>query len=109
MTAPNIIITGWLDKETVLEKLNQSDIFLLTSLWEGLPIALLEAMYYQKICIVTDVIGNRDVIKHEENGFIASNANQFIEVINKILQQKVDIKQIKEAANLDVQTKYNSN
>lgn len=107
LTGPNIEVTGWLAKETVLEKLNQSDIFLLTSLWEGLPIALLEAMYYQKICIVTNVIGNRDVIKHKENGFIASSSDQFIEVINQILQKKIDVEQIRQNAKLDIETKYN--
>lgn len=107
LTAPNIEITGWLAKDDVLEELNQADIFLLTSLWEGLPIALLEAMYYQKICVVTNVIGNRDVIKHEENGFVASDSEQFTEVMNQILQQKIDIKQIKEAAKQDIETKYN--
>lgn len=107
LTAPNIEVTGWLSKDDVLEKLNQADIFLLTSLWEGLPIALLEAMYYQKICIVTNVIGNRDVIKHEENGFVASDSKQFVEVMNQILQKKIDIKQIKEAAKQDIETKYN--
>ena len=107
LMAPNIEITGWLEKDDVLEKLNQADIFLLTSLWEGLPIALLEAMYYQKICIVTNVIGNRDVIKHGENGFIASDSKGFVDVMNQILQQKIDIKQIKEAAKQDIETQYN--
>ena len=38
------------------------DVFLLPSRWEGLPISLLESMYMKKICVVSNVIGNRDVI-----------------------------------------------
>lgn len=67
LTSSNINITGWKTREEVLNILNENDVFLLPSLWEGLPIALLEAMYLGKICIVSNVIGNRDVIKNEEN------------------------------------------
>lgn len=45
-----------------------SDAFMLTSLWEGLPISLLEVMYMEKTCIVSIVIGNRDVVHERKNG-----------------------------------------
>ncbi|MCI8548950.1 MAG: glycosyltransferase family 4 protein, partial [Bacilli bacterium] len=52
---------------------------------------LLEAMYLKKVCIVSNCIGNRDVIKNGENGFIISNENYDeiiknlnIEVCNKV-------------------------
>ena len=85
LISPNIKITGWKDKEKVLEELNKNDIFILTSLWEGLPIALLEAGYMKKLCIVTDVIGNRDVIKNNINGHIF---NKYNEVYNLIMNIK---------------------
>ena len=43
LTSKNITITGWLERKDVLKELNNNDIFILTSLWEGLPISLLEA------------------------------------------------------------------
>lgn len=89
LTAPNIIITGWKERKEVLKILNNNDIFILTSLWEGLPISLLEAMYMKKICIVSDVIGNRDVIKNEKNGFIASNIKEVHSSILKLQEIKV--------------------
>ena len=45
----------------------------MTSLCEGMPIALLEAMYVKKPVIVSDVIGNRDVIKNFK-WFVAKNS-----------------------------------
>lgn len=86
LTSPNITVTGWKTREEVLEIVNQNDIFILASLWEGLPISLLEAMYLQKVCIVSNCIGNRDVIKHEENGFIISE-NNYIDIINNLNEE----------------------
>ena len=85
LISPNIKVTGWKTREESLKLVNDNDIFLLTSLWEGLPISLLEAMYLKKICIVSDCIGNRDVIENEKNGFIIKNNNykEIIESINK--------------------------
>lgn len=88
LISPNIKITGWKDKEKVLEELNKNDIFILTSLWEGLPIALLEAGYMKKLCIVTDVIGNRDVIVDDKNGYIFNNVNELVRKTNKLNYDK---------------------
>lgn len=106
LTSSNITITGWKKREEVLKIVNDNDIFLLTSLWEGLPISLLEAMYLGKICIVTDCIGNRDVIKDGENGFIINEKN-YLKIINKvILSSKTDITF---NAKHDVLNNFNSN
>ena len=84
LTSPNITVTGWKTREETLELVNYNDVFILTSLWEGLPISLLEAMYLKKLCIVTNCIGNNDVIKDQENGFIIfDDFKSVIENINK--------------------------
>lgn len=70
LTSNNIQITGWITRNEVLSLASDADIFLLPSLWEGLPMALLEAMYLKKICLVSDVSGNNDVIKDGINGFL---------------------------------------
>lgn len=75
LKAANIEVTGWKKREEVLQIVNENDVFILTSLWEGLPISLLEAMYLKKVCIVTNCIGNRDTIKNNENGFILNSKN----------------------------------
>ncbi len=102
----NIEITGWCEHAAAIEKLKKIDIFLLTSLWEGLPISLLEAMYLKKVCIVTDVIGNRDVISHGVNGFIADTAEDIVAIIQEIKSGKWDLKQLTEQAKSDVEEKY---
>lgn len=46
------------------------DCFILPSLWEGMPLALLEAMASGIPVVATDVAGTREVIKHTENGLL---------------------------------------
>ncbi|MBQ8822022.1 MAG: glycosyltransferase [Lachnospiraceae bacterium] len=106
LKASNVEITGWCEHEEAIRRLEQVDIFLLTSLWEGLPISLLEAMYLKKVCIVTDVIGNRDVIVHGVNGFIGDTAEDIVALIKEIKNGKWDLQKITERAKADVEEKY---
>lgn len=83
ITAPNIQITGWiLDKNTVFKTLNSIDVYLQTSLWEGLPIAVLEAMALQKPVIATHIIGNKDIVVPNETGFLFSEINELKSFFN---------------------------
>lgn len=107
LIAPNIKITGWVDNKTALSYLADTDIFLLTSLWEGLPMALLEAMYMKKICVVSNVVGNRDVIHNRRNGYVCDSVFDYIEIIKKLKNQK-NIKQIITNAKNEVIEHYNS-
>lgn len=88
LISTNVKITGWKERRDVLQILNNSDIFVLTSLWEGLPLSLLEAMYMKKICIVSNCIGNRDVIEDGKNGYVSENFGEFIDKIKKVIEDK---------------------
>lgn len=105
LTAPNIEITGWVERELALRHSMNGDVFLLTSLWEGLPISLLEAMCMKKLCVVSDVIGNRDVIHNDINGYVCHNADEFVRTI-KSLQGK-NISGLIEKAYSDILIQYN--
>ncbi len=63
-----VILTGW--HRDVPGILSMADIFVLTSLWEGLPVALVEAMASSKPVIVTDTGGVRDVVVEGETGYL---------------------------------------
>ncbi len=107
LTAPNIEITGWMQPDEVPKTVQQADIFLLPSLWEGLPIALLEAMYMGKICLASRVIGNRDVIVHGENGFLAECCDDYVEIIAKLRKGEIDAQRISQACRKDIIENYN--
>ncbi len=106
LISSNINITGWKSRKEVLKLLNEQDIFILASLWEGLPISLLQAMYMKKICIVSNCIGNRDVIINNQNGFIANNLKDYIEILNNLVLNKLDYG-VREVAREDSINKFN--
>ena len=37
----------------------------------------------RKVCVVSNVIGNRDVIHNGENGFVCSNTEEFVKAIKE--------------------------
>lgn len=50
--------------------LKSADIIVLPSLWEGLPIALLEAMAMSKVILATAVDGTQELIEKGKNGIL---------------------------------------
>ncbi|WP_315119230.1 glycosyltransferase [uncultured Clostridium sp.] len=85
LTSENIKITGWMDRKEVIREVLNFDIFIMTSLWEGLPIALLEAMYLKKPIVANNVIGNNNVVFNDYNGFLCNNLNDFVNSIDKLI------------------------
>lgn len=107
LTSPNIHVTGWIKREEALGILKEMDFFILPSLWEGLPISLLEAMYLKKICLVSDVTGNRDVINNGVNGLICHSAAEYADSIRSIINGKMNGVSFSERASKDVEENYN--
>jgi hypothetical protein len=68
-----------------MKELNNIDIYMQTSLWEGLPIAVLEAMAMEKPVIATNIIGNKDIVVHNETGFLFDDISE-LEAYFEILQ-----------------------
>ncbi|WP_346677480.1 MULTISPECIES: glycosyltransferase [Thomasclavelia] len=72
-------------REDRLELIKISDIFVFPSLQEGLPVALMEAMACETLCVASDIRGNNDLIKDNENGFLC-NRNDYKQYSTKIVQ-----------------------
>ena len=82
ITAKNVEITGWFHSpEPVYEWINKIDVFLQTSLWEGLPLAVLEAMALRKPIVAKNVIGNKDIVKQNVNGFLFNSIDDLDDII----------------------------
>lgn len=68
-----IEVTGWLSPPEVDEFLQNIDIFLLTSKYEGLSFALIQAQVAGIPAIVSQAVGNVDGVLDGETGFICED------------------------------------
>lgn len=66
----NVIFTGELEPEKVLEKMRESDVFILPSVGETFGMVYLEAMASGCITVCTKNDGVSGIIKDGENGFL---------------------------------------
>jgi glycosyltransferase involved in cell wall biosynthesis len=66
--ADSVLVTGYI--ENPYSYIRESDIFVITSVREGLSNSMLEAMYLGSLVISTPAGGVREVIRTGENGFI---------------------------------------
>ena len=78
LTATNIKITGWLSPAEAKALLLTSDIYLSTAKFEGLSFSVLEALSLQKPVLLTDCIGNRDMVIQGLNGDLFTTSQQAI-------------------------------
>ncbi|MCL2390199.1 MAG: glycosyltransferase family 4 protein [Endomicrobia bacterium] len=62
-----IVLLGW--RKDIADILYASDIFVMTSLWEGLPCTILEAMCCSKPVIANAVDGVKEIIEENKTGF----------------------------------------
>ncbi len=102
----SVILTGW--RRDVPEVLSLIDVFVLTSLWEGLPIAVLEAMASGKPVVVTNTGGISEIVTHARNGFLVARGDvkAMKENIITLLKDKNLIYQIGERAKRSLNSEF---
>jgi glycosyltransferase involved in cell wall biosynthesis len=71
----NIEFLGWVSGQTKNDLLRTSDIFLLPSYKEGMPIAILEAMAFGLPIISTNIAGIPDLVIDNENGYLINTGD----------------------------------
>ena len=86
-----IHFVGKIQNEKIPEYMAKSDIFILPSLSEGLPVVILEAMASGLPIIATNVGGLPDIIKNGENGFLIERGKpeEIAEKVSIILKNNI--------------------
>lgn len=78
-----IIFPGFIDEELMPNLYSSADVFVLPSLWEVLPIALLEGLSCGAPLLASDAGGNPEIVENGKNGFIFEKRNDE-ELIEKL-------------------------
>jgi glycosyltransferase involved in cell wall biosynthesis len=65
-----VIFHGRIARDELFKLYAQAHIFLLLSAYEGMPIALREAMAHGVVPVVTDIPANRELVEPGTNGFV---------------------------------------
>jgi len=73
------------------EIINQYQIFILPSYYEGNPKVLLEAMSCGIPCIGTNVIGINDILNHKKNGYLCDHSSNSIKNAINFLYENRDL------------------
>ena len=83
----SVIFSGYMSEEMLKEAYGTCDLFVLPSVWEVLPIAVLEAMSSGKPVVCTDAGGDREMVRDGVNGYVVPmrNPKALAEKINMVL------------------------
>lgn len=106
LTAPNIKITGWKPRMEALRMAQKADAFVLCSLGEAIAMSLIENMYIKKLCLVSNVVGNKSVIKDGINGYICNTPKDYAKKIKEAMNKFPS--KLTEQAYTDVMEIYNT-
>ena len=87
LTSQNITITGWKPRKEALAMAKGADIYILCSKGEAIAMSLIENMYIKKLCLVSNVMGNKSVIINNQNGFICEKAEEYAKIIKEAMQK----------------------
>ena len=91
-----VIFTGWLEKEDLWKIYLAADLFVLPSLSEGMPNAMLEALGVDLPCIGSNIAGINDILQYEELMFDPLDEKAIAEKIQHAFYDSQFFNKIKE-------------
>ena len=105
----NVKFLGKIDNKYIPEYYALSDIFVIPSWYEGMPISLLEAKFNEMICIGSNVKGINNIINDNVDGllFEKNNYKQLSKLLRMIILKEIDIARLKHSAKKDYNSKFN--
>ena len=84
----SVIFEGWIDEAKLMSLYSTTDIFVLSSLAEGIPMVLIEAMALEKPCVAPRIAGIPELIDDGVDGllFAVANVEELSQQIRRLLQ-----------------------
>ncbi len=101
-----VILTGW--RYDIPRILSAMDIFVLTSLWEGMPISVIEAMAASLPVVATNTGGVTEILLEGKNGFLVPkrDINKMAEKLIYLLKDENLRKQISHNARIYLDSNF---
>lgn len=79
----------WLNHKETLEYVRNSMFYLTVARYEGLPLAVIEAMSLGKAIVASDVVGNKDCVKDGYNGrLIPLEKDVFVKAVCELMEDE---------------------
>lgn len=103
----NVRVTGWIARDEVIRILSESDVYVLLSLWEGMPLVLIEAQAIGLPAVVTDSVGSRDVVLDGETGYICTSEDEWIRRVTSLISDEILRARLGSAAASRARDRYN--
>jgi glycosyltransferase involved in cell wall biosynthesis len=99
---------GVVSGESKIKIIKESDVFILPSYFEGMPMALLETMAAGVVPIVTNVGSMKQIIKHETNGLLIEkqNSNDLYAKLKYIILNPVHYQKLSNNAQSTIKANY---
>jgi glycosyltransferase involved in cell wall biosynthesis len=79
-----VTVTGWVEAGSVRTYLQNADVYVSTSLWEGLPLSVLEAMNLGLPLILSRCAGNTDLVVEGVNGFLYDTPSDAVAILYRL-------------------------
>jgi glycosyltransferase involved in cell wall biosynthesis len=92
LTSKNICVTGWMPVADAKEMIAEGDVYLSTANFEGMSFAVLEALAMRKPVLLTDCVGNKDLVKQGLNGDLFLNEDEAIGKITQYFNNRAMLK-----------------
>lgn len=106
-----VIVHGKVSSLEVIQYLNKADIFLLSSVYEGIANAALEAMAMEVPLVTTKAGGMSEVVQHKQNGMIVDcfNGSELANAIEEVIASPELRSLITKNARATVEKKFSLN
>lgn len=108
LEAAGVKVTGWLSRESVIRQVSEADCFLSTAAWEGMPVAVLEAMAVGTTVLATGCAGNLDVIEDGHTGLLFDTVEEAIAGLRGLADGSVEAFALSHHAIDEVARRFNS-
>ncbi len=105
-----ITFHGWVNQQRLQQVLTQSDILIVCSKQETLPMVIAEAMSAGKVVVSSSVGGIPEMITHESDGFLydLANVESLVCTLERLHNNSKLVQQIQSGAREKVLVKYSS-